>query len=336
LNWELIDVHNQEFAMKRPLLSLIVLVVSLTSVGCLAVEKKTLVLVVPTNTKEIHTYTTFEGISVVGGGSVSYLESAKSEINQIKEPDFSFFKLGIEKESPLRKVCRFENTRFFLHSDPTHKRPLCMDRGLTITDRDQFFRFVNQSISEEIVRGSQQQSEQEFLDEIKKFNAKSAIARGESPRNSAEPLPAMSAMSALLELFDDVDLASIKRFNASAKDGFHWIHVDSGQILVVLPVTPACAKRIATSAKAKDWLKDMRTFVNQIELRANDDGLTIALGKQGQPIRFTHEDKRQIRADEENALIKHAGATGPLIIDGKAMTPERLIERFIAEKTQAK
>ena len=78
-------------------------------------EKKTFVMLLPPNSKEIHAYEVFEGISVVEDKQ-SRLESAKGEINALKEPDFTFFKTGIEKESPLRKVCRFEKPRFFLPS----------------------------------------------------------------------------------------------------------------------------------------------------------------------------------------------------------------------------
>ena len=66
----------------------------------------------------------------------------------------------------------------------------------------------------------------------------------------ADPWPALTAVFALVELVDDIDLDSVKRFKASVKDGFRSLRVESGEIRAVLPLTPEGAKRIATSAKA--------------------------------------------------------------------------------------
>jgi hypothetical protein len=317
--------------MKRRLLTFLVIFACFISTHCLAVEKKSMVLIVPANSKEIHAYEVFEGISVADDKNPQ-LERAKGEINALKEPKFSFFASG-EKGSPVLKVCQFEKSRFFLHPDPACKRPLCMDRRITITDREQFFKLVNQSIMTDLAESARQQTDQEFLNEIKQFNAKAAK---EKATDSTDALPALVAMLALVELLNDIDLNSVKRLRKSAKDDFRLLRVESGQILVVLPLSPECANQVAISPKTKVWLKDMRLFVTPIELRANDDGLAIVLGKQGQPIRFTHIDKRPIHAADENALTAYAGAASPIVIGGTAMTGERLIERFIAEKMRKK
>ena len=130
--------------------------------------------------------------------------------------------------------------------------------------------------------------------------------------------PMLKALAALLDLADDVDLASVQKIKAAAKDGFRWVRVDAGQIQIVSPTTPEYARRVVMSPKAKDWLKDMRSFVAPIDLALDKDGLAIVIGKQGQPIRFTHEDLRPARVADDNALAAHAGAAAAVVIDGKA------------------
>jgi hypothetical protein len=316
--------------MKRQLFSLLVLFVSLTSTGCLAVEKKTLVLVVPPNSKEIHCYHVFEGISVAEQKDAT-LARAKAEINALKEPHFSFFGINIEKGSPLSDICRFEKTRFFVHPNPTQKRPLCMDRRFTITDRDAFAKLANQNLSAELNKNFQENSDEKFQQEIKKARAD---LEKEAALGSMGPF--LKAVTGLLDLTDELDLASIKKLRSSAKDGFRWIRIEPSQIHLAIATTPAYAKRVVSSPLAKDWLKGMRSFVEPIDLRANDEGLLIVLGKQGKAIRFRHEDKRAIRVEDENALAAHAEPASLIVLEGQAMTAEKLIDRFLKEKLQSK
>ena len=148
--------------------------------------------------------------------------------------------------------------------------------------------------------------------------------------------PMVKGLAGLLDLADGVDLASVQKLKAAAKDGFRWVRVEAGQVHVVFPTTPEYAKRVVMSPKAKDWLKDMRSFVDPIDLAISKDGVAIVFGKLGQPIRFTHEDLRPARIADDNALAAHTGAAGPIVIDGKAMTGQLLLERFLAEKKQSK
>ena len=65
-----------------------------------------------------------------------------------------------------------------------------------------------------------------------------------------------------------------------------------------------------------------------------DDGLTIALGRQGQPIRLTYADTRLHRPSDEVTLAEYALPLHPLMVNDKPANADRLIKQFIAEKTK--
>src|SRR5262249_41638274 len=97
-------------------------------------------------------------------------------------------------------------------------------------------------------------------------------------------------------------------------------------VQLVLPATPECARRLAADPRSKDWLKEMSTFVEPIDLQTCDDGLAIVLGKKGQVIRFTYADKRPHRPSDEPALAQYARSPKAIFVNDKPANADRLIE----------
>jgi len=317
--------------MKTSIRALWIVLATLTSSGCVVIEKKTKVMIVPAESNEIHVYYLFEGISVLEHRQ-STLRSAQGDLDRLKEDDFSFFVPGTDKGSPLLQHCRFEKLRFFI--DPERERSLCADRRMTILNREEFAKILNKSISEWLAREFLRQDEEEIQAAIRK---ECDELRKEGNRTAANDWgmgPLIKAAEGVVELADGLDLASIKQLNAAAKDGFRWVRFEPDSVRLVLPATPDCAKRIATNPKSKLLLTEMRTFVEPIDLKSGDDGLAIVLGKKGQAIRLTYTDSRPHRPSDEMALAKYAGSPKAIMLNGKAASANRLIERFIAEKTK--
>jgi hypothetical protein len=317
--------------MKTSIPAVLILFATLTSSGCVVIEKKTLVMIIPPESNEIHLCYVFEGISVDGGrGS---LAQAKSDLDNLKKNDFSFFMSGTAKDNPVLQHCRFEKLRFFV--DPERKRPLCADRRMTIVNREEFEKILNKSISESLAEAFRQLDEKEIQAEIKKANDE---LRRESTRRSANVFgmgPLIKTWEGLVEIGDGFDLASIKQVKAAAMGGFRWMRFEADTVHLVLPATAECAKRIAKNPVSKDWLKEMRRFVAPIDLEPRADGLAIVLGKKGQVIRLTYADTRPHSAFYEQALAKYAGSPESIILDdGNTANADRLIQRFLAEKTK--
>src|SRR4051812_40874967 len=105
-------------------------VVLVCSPGCLIIEKKTMVLAVPPDSKEVRMYYVFEGLSVCAGGDRP-LDRARRGLTGLKKPGLSFFIQPPEEappsptkeDDPVLKHFRFQDLRFFL--DPSRKRQLC-------------------------------------------------------------------------------------------------------------------------------------------------------------------------------------------------------------------
>jgi hypothetical protein len=296
------------------------------------IEKKTMVMTVPPQSNEIHLYYVFEGISVLDGRG-STLRVAQSYLDDLKEDDFSFFVGGSLKESPLLRHCRFEKLRFFV--EPGRKRPLCADRRMTILNRGEFGKILNKSISEGFSEDCRRLDEKEIQREIREGGD---LLKEESTRGAANDFgmgPLLKAEEGFVKIAEDFDLPSIKRLKAAVEDGFRWLRFEPDTVRLVLPATPECARRIAAGPKAKDWIKEMRTFVEPIDLQTCDEGLAIVLGKKGQVIRFTYADPRPYRPSEERALARYAGSPKAIILDdGKAANADRLIEQFIKAPRQ--
>src|SRR5690242_587676 len=94
--------------------------------GCLVIEKKTLVLVIPPDSQEVRMYYLFEGLSVLDGNSSS-LMTAKNQLDSLKRPGFGFFALAeADHKDPVLENFRFDDLRFFI--DSSRERRLCADR----------------------------------------------------------------------------------------------------------------------------------------------------------------------------------------------------------------
>jgi hypothetical protein len=109
--------------------------------GCdLLIEKRTQVIVIPPESKEIHIYYEFEGISMredglasdLSNGRRSQLSQAKADLDGLQMDGANFFSSGEYSAAP-RANMRVEKLRFF--KDPTRERSLCADRRITILDR---------------------------------------------------------------------------------------------------------------------------------------------------------------------------------------------------------
>jgi hypothetical protein len=316
---------------------MLLVLAALTSSGCVVIEKTTMLMIVPPESNEIQLYYVVEGISQLEHPD-STLEKAQQDLDSLKNEDFGyfvFFVSGTGRDSPLLQHCRSDKLRFFV--DPERKRSLCADRRMTILNRAEFAKILNKSISKWLSERwfFQSGEEKAIQEDIKKH---SDFLKNESTRKLSNDLgqgPSQKTAEGLLEIAEGFDLASIKQLKAAIEDGFRWIRFEPDTVQFVLPATPECAKRIAADPKSKAWLKEMRTFVEPIDLQTCADGLAIVLGKKGQVIRLTYTDTRPHRADAEPDLAKYAGSPKAIVLpDGKRATAERLIERFIAEKTK--
>jgi hypothetical protein len=310
--------------------SLCALVVALAASGCVVTEKKTLVIVVPPDSNDVHLCYAFEGISVLDHKESS-LARARTDLDGLRKDDFGFFVPGgTGLDGPLLKHCRFEPVQFF--TDAGRKRSLCAVRRMSIRDRDEFARVLNQKLSETLA-ASFRPDAKEVLADVKRV---SEDLKTEKVRKDAADLgvgPLLKSAEGVLDLAADFDLESIGKLKAATEDGFRWVRFEPDAIRFVIPATAERARKIAADPKAKDWVKEMRTFVEPIELEAADDGLAVVLGKKGQAIRLTYADPRPHRPDDEGALTRHA-APKELRVGDRPATADRLIEQFVAEKTK--
>jgi len=314
--------------MRRTIELLFAVVAVTASSGCLVIEKKAMVMVVPADSKEVHLYYVFEGISVLENKNSS-LEAATGQLDEMKKDNFSFFVSDNGLDDSLVKHCGFEKLRFY--SDPDRKRSLCADRRMTIKDRQAFAKELNRMIAAALTDGG---NEEDLRAKIR--NAKSA-AEDKEQRKNAEALGVgalFQSVCTLTELADRLDQTSLKRI-VNAGDEFAWVRFEPESVRLVIPATADCAKQIAGDQKSKEWLKKMTEFVEPIDLQVCDEGLAIVLGKKGQAIRLTYRDTRPHRPRDEEALAKYAGSPEAITLDGgKKANAEKLIEQFVREKTK--
>jgi hypothetical protein len=304
--------------------------------GCLVIEKKTLVLIVPPDSQEVRMYYAFEGLSVLQHKN-STLDGAKAALDELGQDDLHFFVTGLAQppaDDPLLKHLRFDPLRFY--TDANRKRSLCADRKVTITDRDKFAVALNASISEAFSAESDLTPGQ-VQDEIKKAQTE---MKKPAVREQADALgygPLLKVVQGLVEIAMELDQDSIAQIQGAAKKGdFAWLKFEPETIVLTLPITGDCAKKIAGDANTAKWLKEMRTFVEPLDLVASDKGLSIVLGEKGKAIRFTYRDSRAYRAANEVDLMAKVGKPKPLLIDGKPADADKLIEQFIAENIKKK
>jgi hypothetical protein len=292
--------------------------------GCLVIEKKTLVLVVPPESKEVRMYYVFEGLSVLEGGE---LNKAEEQLDSLKKEDFSFFLSQDQPtNSPLVKHLRFSDLRFFL--DLTRKRSLCADRRVTILDRDAFARELNEGISQTI-RTQWDGSAYKIQARLREVSTQLDDKEAEKTANDFGVGPLMKTARGLVRIALGFDRESIERIKAAAGNRFNWVRFEPGTIRLVFPVTPECARKVVGDAKVAAWLEEMRSLAEPISLVANGEGLVITLGKS--PIYLRYRDGREHRPGLEADLIRHAGEPGPLSVDDRAANADRLIKAFVAE-----
>ncbi len=305
----------------------VALLAAVLLVGCVVIEKKSLVVIVPPNSKEAYVYYTFEGISVLDSGK-STLDRAKTDVDSLKKGQLNFF---VPVAPPLKKYCRFENLRYF--SDPDRPRSLCADRRMTILDRDKFAAELNKNLNEFLAQQWMQLDAQGIRDEIVSMQVKSRQPEALQSAKEFGMGPFFKAISGTVELASLLDLESVKKLQEATKNEFGWLRFEEESVRLVLPATPECAQRIVDDPQSQVWLKEMRTFVEPIELQKCDEGLAIVIGKQGSAIQLVFSDDRAHRATDEKELARHAGSPPPVRLpDGTQANAQKLIEQFIAEK----
>jgi hypothetical protein len=303
--------------------------------GCLVIEKKTLVMVVPPESKEVRLYYVFEGLSVLDDRNAS-LNQANDQLENLRRDDLSFFVNGYDalpRDDPLLKHFRFEPLRFF--RDPTRARQLCADRRAAIADRAQFAKDLNAWLTD-MIRNKYNGDVAQIQDEIERDREQ---LKGKDAQRTADAFgmrPLMKAVQGVLDLAAEFDADSLRKVKraSEAGEGFPWLRFGPETLRVVFPVTPDSARRIARGPVAEKWVKEMQTLVTPIGLEVSDEGLVIVLGGPGKPIRFTCADPRPYQKDREEALLRCAGIPQPVLIDQKPQSAEMLVERFIAESKQ--
>jgi hypothetical protein len=302
--------------------------------GCLVIEKRTLVCVLPAESNEIRMYYLFEGLSVWDDNNSS-LDRAVEQMDDLKKDSPTFFFTGsgsgqTANEELLLKQLRFEPLRFY--RDPSRKRPLCAERKAVVSDRKQFAAALNSELTRSV---------REFTrNDVNGMQAKIKEANQEMKKPEAQRDAEGLGFAALLtvgkglgELAEEFDADSLQKIQeaADADKDFAWVRFGPGTMRVVIPVTAACARKIVANPAREKWLKEMRAFATPLRLKASDDGLEIVLGKKGEPVRFTLWDKRPYRKENELALSQRAGTPKPIRINGRPATGEMLIERFVAD-----
>lgn len=311
--------------MKRLMLVLIGFVV-LSGCDRLVIEELTLLVSVPPNSNEVNLYYVYEGISF---RSVRDRKDwSKSDLDQLRQAKFNFFAPS-DGQSALEELCDFEDLRFFI--DPTRKRQLCADRRMTIRNRSEFAKILNQAISEAIKDATKDRDEQAIKDLIESHQLERDRAKQEV-NYILGPVPLFDLMCGVEEIFEKYDVGSIRRVIDAAEADFGWLRFEPNSIELVLPATVETARQIATESSSIEWLKAMRSKDFPIELLSRDDGLVISLGGTEDVISFVRTDKRPYSAAGEGKVIQLAGGPTAIIVNGKAESAEGLVKQFISEK----
>jgi hypothetical protein len=293
--------------------------------GCVVIERKHLVVAVPPNSDTIELYYVFEGISVLEHEN---LENAKNQLDDLQKPDFSFFAPGAGAENPLLKGVRFEKLRFYI--DPARKRTLCADRRVTVIDRHAFAKTLNEAINSVLATGRAKSAE-EWRKELAQGKENLNDPQLREVLTGTGMAPLLQAAVGLVEILEGLDDDSFDRFRAAVKQGFRWVRFEESGIRLVVPATRDCAKKIARDEKTVKWVKEMQPFVRPLAVEVVDEGLAIVLGRKGEPVRFTQTDPRPYEKEHEAGLIRSVGSPGAVLIGGKPVDAQWLIERFIAD-----
>jgi hypothetical protein len=297
-------------------------------VGCLVIEKKTLVLMIPEKSEEVHLYYLFEGLSVLQHSDAT-VEKAVQDLRSLEANRLNFFVLGVDHQSPLLEYIRFKDLNSYL--DPNRERKLCAQRQVTITDRTKFIKELNQLISDCL----KAETESSFRVDPSRPSLRTSLKVLEQEKES--DTLGMGALAKtcyqMILLVNELDDESLDKFIPAARKATDWLRLENGTIQILLPATPECAQKICSGEFAKKWTKEMESFVSPLELKPTKEGIDIIVGKKGQPIQLTFSDTRYYQKELEGQLIDAIGPVVPIEIDGKPANGKKLIERFV-EKTK--
>jgi hypothetical protein len=294
--------------------------------GCLVIEKKTLVLVIPPDSKEVRMYYVFEGLSVLDGNS-SNLQQAKAELDNLKQPGFGFFVTGAaDSKNPLLEDFRFDDLRFFV--DSSRERRLCADRRVLLLKRDKFARLLNGSIQEGL-KEKLSRSVEEVQEDIRQLNKEVSKPETADTANGMGMGALLKVIRGLGQIALKFDAPSIRRLRAATNEDFQWVRFEKDTVRLVLPITQECAQKILADRDIVAWVKEMQTLVEPLSVASRPEGLALVLGKS--PIRLTYTDPRKHNDNHERDLFEHVGSPDPVFLRGKKASAETLIKEFIAE-----
>jgi hypothetical protein len=299
--------------------------------GCLVIEKKTLVLMIPEKSEEIQLYYLFEGLSVLRDSEAT-TEKAIKDLRGLEENRLNFFVGGMDPHSPLLKITHFTDLNYYL--DPTRERKLCADRRATITNRNQFIKELNQLISVAL----KAETETPFRIDPPHPPLRMKLRELEQLKESHDTLglgAIAKTYNQMLLLVNQLDEDSLDKFLLAARKTTDWIRLENGTIRILLPATRECAQKICSGEFAEKWTKEMESFVSPLELNSTKEGIEIVVGKKGQPIQLTFTDTREYQKDLDAKLIDSIGPVNPIKIDGKPANGKKLIERFVERTKKA-
>jgi hypothetical protein len=304
--------------------------------GCLVIDKKTLILFFPPDSDEVRMYYTFEGLSVCReeSGRVD-LEAAKRQMMALRNPDFSFFitQEG-QSDNPLLEHFRFNDLHFFV--DPGRKRKLCADRQVTIFRRKAFARGLNEGVSRFIRENwtGGTDAVRAKLRELREEGEKPESIKSANDFGVGPLLRTGAGLAGMAAAFDNASLERVRE--AANADEYEWFRFGPDAVRLTFPVTRECAGRIARDPKTAAWLKDMRTFVEPIDVRAVREGLVILVGEKGRPVRLSYRDPRPCEARLDDDLISHVGNLEPVLKDVKPGGAARRVEAFLAGQAKGR
>jgi hypothetical protein len=315
----------------RPGLVVLVLAVLPLITGCLVIETKTLVMVVPPDSRKVHMLYIYEGLSCLDNNSNSTVQKAVQSMESLKKDDLSFFIFNDgpapPPDDPFLKHLRFEPLHFYV--DPSRKRSLCAYRQVTIIDRNAFADLINEAISRG-VREQFTQTPEEALDKIKELNRdREKILKQGDDLGMGALAKTVLTLTQIAEKFEPRSFESIK--TAVAKETYPWLMFDKETIRLNVPITRGGAQRILDDSAVPAWTKELAALVEPVELEPGHRGLALVLGAKGKAVKLVYSDPRPHRGAHEADMIAGAQNPGPLMIKGKKANASLIIERFLEE-----
>ena len=312
--------------------------------GCLVIERKNLVMVLPPESKTIQLYYNFEGLSVLNSNNSS-LDRAKQSLISLSQDGPHYFStlqvFGLDIEG------QFEIPRFYL--DPGRKRQLCMDQRATLANRDLIAISLNKTLLRYGDLTNDLNAEQLFQQIREANKALEDPELVEELRKKTDEVALFNDLIdpgiILVRIARDLDVKSLERLILVLRRGvpdqnppraFAWFRFEDDCLRLILPVTQECAGRIVRNPKTREVCRAIEPFVSPVSIETHKDGLAITLGAGGKPIRFSHKDNSAWMPDQEAAIIREAGNPTVLMQGNKVANSERLIEEFLIEVSKMK